>query len=200
MEDQDDLVQQAHIQSSSNLDFKGFGRDNSIFKTLSIAAAQMLPVQSSRLPSFTVLLKADVATTLNVELRISGRPGGFTPDTILAVKHIELQAGEQEVNIEFDAIIDKKQYVFVCFLINDKIQLAYSEERITGMLSVFNGVNKAVSNNGKQVAREGSGVDSFEFWCPQRRPEGQNLTLWLLLPRKETGWWLRSPLSSCSVQ
>lgn len=176
-DDKEDLVQHAHIQASSNLEFKGFDRNNCIFKVLSVAAAQMLPVQPAMFPSFTVLLKADVATTLNIELRISGKPGGFTPDTVLAVKQIELQAGEQEVNIDFEVIPDKQQYVFVCFLINDKVQLAYSNERITGMLSVFNGVNKAVSNNGKQIAPEGSGVESFEFWCPQRRPEGQNIAL-----------------------
>ena len=62
------------------------------------------------------------------------------------------------------------------------MQLAHSDERITGVLSVFNGVNKAVSNNGKQLAPEGSGVESFEFWCPQRRPEGQNIALWFAQP------------------
>lgn len=176
-EDKDNLVGEARIQSSSNLSFKGFSRDNYLLKRLSIAAAQMLPVQPGRFPSFKALLKADESTRVNVELRISSKYGGFTPDTVLAAKKIELQPGEQEVNIDFDVTIDKQQYVFVCFLINEKVQLAYSNERVTGILSVFNGINKAVSNNGKQVAPEGSGVESFEFWCPQRRPEGQNIAL-----------------------
>nr|WP_121269818.1 FAD-dependent oxidoreductase [Pedobacter schmidteae] len=176
-EDQEDLVQLAHLQSSSALELSGFSRRNLIFKPLSIAAAQMLPFSAGKLPSFEVPVKANAPTILQVELRTSSRPGGFTPDTILAVRHIGLQAGEQQLYIDFDLILDKAQYVFVCFLINEKVQLAYSDERITGILSVFNGVNKAVSNNGKQVAPEGSGVDSFEFWCPQRRPEGQNIAL-----------------------
>lgn len=182
LEDKDDLIYQAQVQASSKLEFKGFGRENPIFKRLFIAAAQMLPVQAGRFPSFTVLLKADAVTTLNVELRMSSKYGGFTPDTVLAARHVELQVGEQEVNIDFNAFVDKQQYVFVCFLINDKVQLAHSDERITGVLSVFNGVNKAVSNNGKQLAPEGSGVESFEFWCPQRRPEGQNISLWFAQP------------------
>ncbi|MBB5439967.1 hypothetical protein HDC92_003665 [Pedobacter sp. AK017] len=176
-EDKEDLLQYAGLRSSSNLEFKGFSRQNCIFKILSTAAAQLLPLQAGKFPSFSVLLRADIPTTLAVELRVSNKTGGFTPDTTLAVKHIELQAGEQEVNISFDISTDKEQYVFICFLINSKVQLAYSDQRITGMLSVFNGVNKAVSNNGKQLAPDGSGVESFEFWCPQRRPEGQNIAL-----------------------
>ncbi|RDC55926.1 FAD-dependent oxidoreductase [Pedobacter chinensis] len=176
-EDEADNVQQANLKSSSHFEFKGFNRDNLVFKTLSIAAAQMLPVHPGKFPAFKVLLRADAPTTFQAELRISARHGGFTPDTVLAVKHIALQAGEQDVNIDFDVVIDQDQYAFVCFLINEKVQLAYSDQRFTGMLSVFNGVNKAVSNNGKQVAPEGSGVETFEFWCPQRRPEGQNIAL-----------------------
>jgi hypothetical protein len=42
---------------------------------------------------------------------------------------------------------------------------------------VFNTVNKAVSNNGKQTPPEDIGVDTFEFWTPQRRPEGQNIAM-----------------------
>jgi len=175
--DSEDLVSAADLTTSSNLQFNGFDRTNVIFKPLSIAAGQMLPLKPGKVPAFSALLKADALTTLNVELRVSARDGGFTPDTTLATKTIELQAGEQEVDIDFDIAIDKEQYVFVCFLINEKVQLAYSQQRLTGLLSVFNGVNKAVSNNGKQVAPEGSGVDTFEFWCPQRRPEGHNIAL-----------------------
>ena len=175
--DSEDLLSIANINTSSNLQFKGFDRTDAIFKPLSIAAAQMLPLKPGQIPAFNALLKAEEPTTLNVELRISARDGGFTPDTTLAAKTIELQAGEQEIDIDFNVTIDKEQYVFVCFLINEKVQLAYTQQRLTGLLSVFNGVNKAVSNNGKQVAPEGSGVDTFEFWCPQRRPEGHNIAL-----------------------
>src|SRR5699024_3004671 len=43
--------------------------------------------------------------------------------------------------------------------------------------SVFNGKNKAVSNHGYQDAPRDSGVESFEFWCPRRRPKGQNIAM-----------------------
>jgi hypothetical protein len=57
------------------------------------------------------------------------------------------------------------------------LQLQGSNWRYSGIVSVFNGKNKAVSNDGKQVAPENSGVESFEFWCPRRRPEGYNIAM-----------------------
>ncbi len=34
-----------------------------------------------------------------------------------------------------------------------------------------------MSNYGKQTPPEDIGIDTFEFWCPQRRPGGQNVAL-----------------------
>ncbi len=84
--------------------------------------------------------------------------------------------------MDFDAELEDAQYVFLTFLKNPLVSLPYTEQRITGLLSVFNGVNKKVSNNGRQRPPAGSGVDDFEFWCPQRRPEGQNIAISLSEP------------------
>jgi hypothetical protein len=65
----------------------------------------------------------------------------------------------------------------VTILKNEQVKLPFSEQRITGILTVFNAINKAVSNYGKQEPLEDIGVDAFEFWCPQRRPAGKNLAL-----------------------
>jgi len=64
-------------------------------------------------------------------------------------------------------------YYFVCFMINPDISLTESDTILPGVKTVYNYQNAAVSNFGKQVAPEGIGVDSFEFWCPKRRPEGK---------------------------
>lgn len=48
---------------------------------------------------------------------------------------------------------------------------------MTGILSVFNKFNLKVNNRGRQVPPEGSGFESFEFWCPERRPEGRNIAM-----------------------
>jgi hypothetical protein len=38
-------------------------------------------------------------------------------------------------------------------------------------------MNKAVAKGARQEPPEGSGIDSFEFWLPQRRPGGKNLAI-----------------------
>ncbi|MNG71112.1 putative succinate dehydrogenase [compost metagenome] len=177
--DNSDLVQQAKLTSSSNLDFKGFSKENILWKNLDISAAQLLPVVAGALPIFLLEIEAMQPTILEVELRSSERKGGFTPDQELGKIKISVNPGVQTVTLDFGLKIHEDQYVFLTFLQNEHVRLAYTLQRISGLLSVFNGVNKAVSNNGKQVALSGSGVDSFEFWTPQRRPEGHNLAIQL---------------------
>lgn len=179
LNDPGDLMHQCNISASSGLRFTGFSEEGYMLKTLLISAGQMLPLKPGKVPAMKMLVHAFEHTTLKAELRTSRRYGSFTPDTILSSLDIPVSQGAHYVELDFDAEVEKEQYVFICFLANDQIQLAYSSQRITGMLSVFNGTNKAVSNNGKQTAPEGAAVDSFEFWCPQRRPEGQNLALQL---------------------
>lgn len=60
---------------------------------------------------------------------------------------------------------------------NDKIRLRMSEMRCTGLLSVFNKFNYAVNNHGFQTPPKGTGLESFEFWCPDRRPAGHNIAM-----------------------
>ena len=42
--------------------------------------------------------------------------------------------------------------------------------------TVLNQINLAVSNYGRQDPPEDIGIESFEFWCPLRRPEGKNVS------------------------
>jgi len=34
-----------------------------------------------------------------------------------------------------------------------------------------------INNHGKQEPPQDSGIDTFEFWCPERRPGGQNIAM-----------------------
>jgi len=182
LSDDKDLVWQAELSASSTLTFKGFSKERLLWKDLHISAAQLLPVVAGALPVFEMDVEVINPTVLVVELRASERTGGFTPDRQLAKKQIELEAGFHTLSLDFELEIETDQYIFLTLLQNKDIRIAYSSQRISGLLSVFNGVNKAVSNNGKQVALPGSGVDSFEFWTPQRRPEGHNLAIALSAP------------------
>lgn len=73
----------------------------------------------------------------------------------------------------------RDEYAFVCFLKNELISLNCTQMRVTSLVTVFNSINKKVSNFGKQVPPANSGIDEFEFWCPRRRPHGHNFSLWI---------------------
>ena len=177
-----DLIASSESAVSSTLDFNGFNRRD-LWKTLVLPSAQLFPVLKGQLPVFNVEVNAFQPTTLKVSLRKSERKGGFTPDQTLAKLEIEIPKGEQTVSLDFKVALAEDAYVFVAFDANEKLQLGFTEDRVTGVLSVYNSVNKAVSNNGKQVPPKEAGVDEFEFWCPQRRPQGQNMAITLDTPQ-----------------
>ncbi|MFX1706838.1 FAD-dependent oxidoreductase [Chitinophaga sp. CC14] len=176
LKDSQDLVQSAVITASSELVFKEFP-GKPLLKPLTLSVAQMLPLQKGEVAPFVFHADATGNTELEVELRVSSKPGNYTPDITLAKQTIPLHPGRNCVDLRFNTSIENTAYAFVTFMKNPAVELHFTEKRVTGMLSVFNSVNKAVSNYGKQTPPEDIGMEAFEFWCPQRRPEGHNIDL-----------------------
>jgi hypothetical protein len=170
------LAVRATISASSTLELTKLAKADT-WKSLAVSAAQLLPLRRNTQYSFKAYVRSSGTATLKVQLRISNRPQNYTPDTILEEKSFALKAGEQEVSIAFSQTLATDQYAFICFLGDKGIELACSEERVTGLVSVFNGESKAVSNTGKQVVDGDIGIDEFEFWIPERRPGGRNIAL-----------------------
>lgn len=175
LEDKEDLVQIAQVVASSEYVLDELPLD--MAKTLDVSMAQMLPLTKGKVPTLVFYAESEASSTLETELRISGKSGNYTPDVILEKQVLEIKPGRNELKLEFISTLAEDAYVFVVLHKNPAVQVYRSEHRITGVLSVFNLVNKAVSNYGKQTPAEDIGVDEFEFWCPQRRPEGHNLAL-----------------------
>jgi hypothetical protein len=186
LNDEKDLVHTAHITASSELSLAEIPDDGELHP-LSISVAQMIPVPSGKLPDVIVHAYGLEPTTLDIELRISQNASNHTPEVVLAKKSLPITTGRNSLKINFNdeqsdirhptSDIKTPQYAYLVLQKNDKIQIPRSEKRISGILSVFNTINKAVSNYGKQTPPEDIGVDSFEFWTPQRRPNGQNIAL-----------------------
>ncbi|WPR71128.1 FAD-dependent oxidoreductase [Flavobacterium sp. NG2] len=170
------LLNQATIQASSTLKLSQIDFDGE-YTSLEVAVAQLLPFKAHQNYGFKVKVKAQEATSLTVQLRTSAKAKNYTPDIILETIEIKISPGEQEVAFEFKTATTENQYAFVTFLANDKLSIQSSTKRYTGVLSVFNGQNKAVNNNGKQTPPDNIGIDAFEFWIPFRRPKGQNIAM-----------------------
>ncbi|MFY0601259.1 MAG: FAD-dependent oxidoreductase [Cyclobacteriaceae bacterium] len=166
----------AKISASSNLSLANIP-SGSTWLNLGTSAAQLLPLKAEVKYTFDVKLKAEEPTSLDVQLRVSHNSKNYAPEVILEQVEIQLEAGQQEVSIAFEQTLKEDQYAFVTFMSNAKVSILESENRMTGVMTVFNGKNKAVSNDGSQRPPAGIGVDSFEFWIPKRRPEGKNMAM-----------------------
>ena len=171
------LLNEAEIETSSELSLSEIPFENGIWRNLSHSVAQLLPAEKGKFPTITIRVNAKEATALNIELRTSSKYFNHTPDTTIESKKIDLKKGEQEVKIEFDKEIPYTCYAFVTFMANENIDLMYSNYLVTGLVTVFNKIMPAVSNWGKQTPPPGIGVEEFEFWCPERRPDGQNIAM-----------------------
>lgn len=174
--DADSLMHQVSIAASSicKLNIIPF---NGGWLRLDIGTAELLPMKKGTCYHFKINVKASKRTILTVELRSSSKKFNYTPDITLETIKIPVKEGEQFVELHFSAPIPEDQYGFLLLRQNKDIEVQESMSRFTGIESIFNGKNKAVSNNGYQDAPERLGVDSFEFWCPRRRPEGQNIAM-----------------------
>lgn len=177
LNDPKDLVQSAlGISASSTLHLSKIPLSGH-WQAIDYPSAQMLPVGVHQMPSITFYARVKTSTSLQVELRKSSKPSNHSPDVILENRSVNIEPGTTEYTLRFNTEFAEPCYAFVCFLKNPGVELCYSNQRITGLLSVFNTTNPAVSNYGKQEPTEDIGVDTFEFWCPIRRPGGQNIAM-----------------------
>ncbi len=177
LKDTNDLVQKANrIEATSTMQLSEIPQSGK-WQQLNYSTAQMLPIGKHKMPSITFWVNAKLDTTLSIQLRKSSKVNNHTPDSIIIEKEIEIKEGKNEYTIDFDYLFETEQYAFVCFMRNEDVEIEISEKRLTGILSVFNAINIAVSNFGNQEPTEDIGVEAFEFWCPQRRPAGNNIAM-----------------------
>ncbi|GGF49297.1 FAD-dependent oxidoreductase [Echinicola rosea] len=172
----DNLANDAVIHPSSEYSLRAISAGSS-WENLSFSMAQMVPVRK-KIPAFSLSFNVRKATALTVQVRKSSKPYNHTPDITVWSTDYSLEVGEQKLAVELGDLGGfQDQYAFITVLKNDDVDILLSDQLLSGMVSVYNQVNKAVSNFGKQEPPEGSGVDEFEFWCPKRRPKGGNMAI-----------------------
>ncbi|PWU08683.1 MAG: FAD-binding dehydrogenase [Verrucomicrobia bacterium] len=177
LKDTSDLARKATISASSHLKLSELPPNGEALR-LRDSWAMLLPIQAGPVPSLEVILDVAGPTVLCAELRASTAPGNYTPDQTLAAAQIELPAGKGlNITLPFDVQIESPSYLFVCLMANENVSVWLSEQRITGVLSLSHRAHQAVTKSARQEPPPGNGIPSFEFWIPQRRPQGKNFAL-----------------------
>jgi len=173
--DAQDLARWASVRSSSCLDLEDMPPDGTV-EALDTSRAMLLPVPAGAIPAVTFTLDVARPTVLHAELRESLQPGNYTPERVIHRQRFELAAGDgQTVCIAGSACVDSARYLNYILLRNSDVSVHLSSLRVTGVLSLSQSMNKAVAKGTKQEPPAGSGIDSFEFWLPSRRPGGKNM-------------------------
>ncbi|TCT29709.1 FAD-dependent oxidoreductase [Martelella mediterranea] len=167
------LAHAAKITVSSSLALSGLAHDRG-YKQLTASYAELLPGRTDIDNVIHVPVRAARSTELNVELKIAEKPENHTPETLVSAVSLPLDAGEQTVAIPLPKLA-QAQYVFVCFMENPDVEIGLSSECITGLVAVKKGGLDKVSTTARQEAPSELGVDSFDFWVPERRPGGANI-------------------------
>lgn len=93
----------------------------------------------------------------------------------------------QTIDIDFETSLDRSQYVCVCLMQNPDVSVCCSNMRITGLLSVALQGNYRVNKGHVQQPDRDIGVDTMEFWIPERWPKGHSLALQIKPPIEQFG-------------
>lgn len=181
LHDRHDLASAATLTASSEFQLRHWPADGPD-QTLDFPIAQMLPLKAGPVPTVTLTVRALRATTLRAACRIAAKPENHTPEITLAEQSIPLEPGEQVIALRFAATLPQDQYAFVTLEANPDLVVRTTRQLVTGVLSVHHRYNPAVATSANQDAPAGGGIDAFGFWCPQRRPGGQNFALTLDQP------------------
>ena len=151
---------------------------NNASVTLDTSRAMLLPVAAGPLPAVTFIIDANAPTQLELQVRGSSVEGNFTPDVTLYRELVNLTPGAaQRITITPSASLKQPAYVTYCLVANPNVKVHTSNSRVTSILSLSHSMNKAVAKGAKQEPPPDSGIDSFEFWLPSRRPAGHNLAI-----------------------
>lgn len=149
---------------------------NGQWRKLKNSAAQLL-FATENFPSVRVPVRCGKDTTLRIEIRTAKKAGNYTPELLLSRYELPVGKGEHRVEIPCEQRLQESSFVFICFMANSSIELGMSDMYLPGLTTVYNDINPSVSNYGKQAPPTGIGVESFEFWCPKRRPDNNNFAL-----------------------
>lgn len=174
LHDPDDLVQKASIKASSSFILEELRDDGSLIP-LKDSMAIMIPWEEGVSPSLTFSVNALADTLLDVELRTSSQKDHHTPDVIVERIAIHLSKGNDiPLTLSFGNGFYEHQYAYVSLMHNENVLIHGSDQRVTGILTLWNHYDAINKKAHAQIPPVDIGVEEFEFWTPRRRPYGVN--------------------------
>jgi hypothetical protein len=176
-DDGNDLARVAQVTASSTLALARTAPSGKMLQ-LDHSCAMLLPLQPGPFPSFTVTVEAAEPTTLRAELWKSAKPGNFTPEILLSSATLDVAPGEaREVVLHFAGETAVPGYAFLTFPLNPQLRIAQTDTRIPGVLTLHHAQNASVAKSATQEPPSNSGVETFAFWLPKRRPTARDFAL-----------------------
>lgn len=170
-----DLARRATVSASSELRLSDLPSSGEL-GTSERPYALLVPVAAGHMPR--VLLQAKVARDSIVEAELwgSARAGNTTPDLFLGKAEVSVQTGEVvSVPLDFAVSIPSDSHVIVILPASEDVVFYLSKAMAPGLMTLSQKMNAAVAKSLVQTPPEGSGIDSFAFWLPERRPAARNL-------------------------
>lgn len=171
-----DPIGEAHLSASTTYSLTDLPFDGP-WLSLDVSVAALLPLKKSAGLRLGISVRAEEQTRLLVELRVSSNESNYTPDVKCKSINILLDAGINDVSLDFSDTETSFQYGFVTFMKVPGVSIRCSSERVSGLATVFNKSHKSVSNNGSQKPDDDSGIDGFEFWTPRRSPDNHLIAM-----------------------
>ncbi|MBK0089688.1 MULTISPECIES: FAD-dependent oxidoreductase [Erwiniaceae] len=157
----------AQIEVSSTLQLSNLPADAG-WQPLQSRCALLLPLKAGeRLPALTVQLRAKQTQKMQVSLLSSDNPANTCGDRHIASQTLTVN-DQGNYRLSFDYRADCDRYLFIAFEENPAIEVALTQQRLPGVMMVFNSLNPRVAKRTRQINDGDYGVDEFDFWLPRR--------------------------------
>ncbi len=173
----DNLASHAQVAATSVLELDAL-EDSGEMRSADLPCALLLPMNAGPVPQIAFFADAAAATTLRAELWRSSREGNATPDVKLASACVAVQPGKSmPLTFDFNVALEAGSHVFVIVEPAEGVLLHLSKTQLPGVLTLWQKMNRMVAKSAVQLPPEGSGIDTFPFWLPERRPAARNLAV-----------------------
>jgi len=173
--DDEDLSRCAKVTASTTLHVAELSSSGELTSS-DVSHALLLPLPAGPVPVITLCADTVRATTQRAELWRSSRPGNTTPDVLLASLEVPVEAGKaQPLRLDFHYSLEAPLHIFVILPHTSGVAFHQSTTQLPGILTLSQKMNSSVAKSPVQSPPDGSGVDEFAFWLPDRRPTARNL-------------------------